>query len=144
VATFHFKVCLLPKCNFKNILMPGDLAMSQILESDDSSLKSSLDPSASNVVEIPENQPTEDSADYEADPADPDTIDPELINTPGLNPDADEDEDAEDEVDPELDPELPDPITPDVDLPEPDEVIREEIDSGVRDPQRISNPDAGI
>lgn len=108
-------------------------------------LKSSLDPTTTNVIETPEPQPAENSADYEADPADPDTIDPELINAPGLDP-AEEtgDEVDPDDVDPELDPEIPDPIKPDFDLPAPDDVIREEIDSGIREPNSISNPDAGI
>ncbi|HSH85966.1 MAG TPA: hypothetical protein VK958_01830 [Methylophilus sp.] len=95
----------------------------------DLSLKSSLDPSATNVVETPEQQPEETSADYEADPADPDTIDPELINAPDLEPE--EDEATEDGL--VLDPEILDPVEPDVDLPATDDVIVEEIDSGIRD-----------
>lgn len=105
------------------------------IESANNSLKSSLDPSTTNVLETPEPQPEEYSDDFEADPASPDTIDPELINAPGLNP---EDDDGEGQVAPE--PEIP---HPDAD-PEPDEVIREEIESGVRDRNSISNPDAGI
>jgi hypothetical protein len=108
-------------------------------------LKSSLDPTTTNVIETPEPQPAENSADYEADPADPDTIDPELINAPGLDPAEDTGDEGDlDDVDPELDPEVPDPIKPDFDLPAPDDVIREEIDAGIRDPNSISNPDAGI
>lgn len=110
------------------------------IESANNSLKSSLDPSTTNVLETPEPQPEEYSDDFEADPASPDTIDPELINAPGLNP---EDDDGEGQVAPESEPEIPDSSDPDGD-PEPDEVIREEIESGVRDRNSISNPDAGI
>ena len=102
------------------------------------SLKSSLDPSTTNVLETPESQPEEYSDDFEADPASPDTIDPELINAPGLNP---EDDDGEGQVAPESAPEIQE--QPEAN-PEPDEVIREEIESGVRDRNSISNPDAGI
>lgn len=91
------------------------------------SLKSSLDPSTTNVVETPEDEPAENSADYEADPSDPDTIDPELINAPGLDP---EDDDlAEEDADPDADipdSDVPDPLEPDFDLPKPDEAISEE------------------
>lgn len=103
-------------------------------------LKSSLDPSTTNVLETPEPQPDELSDEFEADPASPDTIDPELINAPGLNP---EDDDGEGQVAPEQAPETQEPSQPDADL-EPDDVIREEIESGVRDRNSISNPDAGI
>ncbi len=118
--------------------------MSQQLEveTDSHTLKSSLDPTVTNVIETPEVEPAEDSADYEADPADPSTIDPELINTPGLDPE--NEDDIEGEPDPGLDPDITDPEKPDSDLPTPDDVIREEIDSGIREPNRISNPDAGI
>lgn len=113
------------------------------LENTSHSLKSSLDPSATHALETPELQPEPYSDDFEADPTVPDPIDPELINTPGLNPE-DEDE-APGGADPGLDPEeLPDSIKPDAGYPAPDDLIKEEIDSGVRDRNRISNPDAGI
>ena len=113
------------------------------LENSSHSLKSSLDPSATNALETPEPQPEVYSDDFEADPSMPDPIDPELINTPGLNPE-DEDE-MPGGADPGLDPEeLPDSIKPDADHPAPDDVIREEIETGVRDRNSISNPDAGI
>ncbi|KQT38184.1 hypothetical protein [Methylophilus sp. Leaf414] len=91
------------------------------VSSADNSLKSSLDPSTTNVVETPEEEPAENSADYEADPADPDTIDPELINAPSL--DAEDDDLTEEEVDPDLDEDAGNPIEPDFDLPSPDEGI---------------------
>ncbi len=106
----------------------------------DNSLKSSLDPSATNVIETPEDESAENSADYEADPADPDTIDPELINAPGLDP---EDDDlAEEDAGPDAD--IADPVEPDFDLPAPDEAASEEVESGVRDPNNINSPGAGI
>ena len=120
-----------------NAMADQNLALGTDIESSHS-LKSSLDPSTTNVVETPEPQPEEYSDDFEVDPASPDTIDPELINTPGLNP---EDDDGEGQVAPESVPEIQE--QPDAD-PEPDEVIREEIESGVRDRNSISNPDAGI
>lgn len=105
----------------------------------DNSMKSSLDPSATNVIEVPEDQPEENSADYEADPADPDTIDPELImdpeliNAPGLDPEDDDlaqeeqqyEEQKEDEeaVNSDLDAELTDPDRADGDLSMQDESI---------------------
>lgn len=113
------------------------------LENISHSLKSSLDPSATHELETPELQPEEYADDFEADPSVPDPIDPELINTPGLNPE-DEDE-MPGGADPGLDPEeLPDSINPATYPPAPDDVIREEIESGVRDRNSISNPDAGI
>jgi hypothetical protein len=113
------------------------------LETNSNSLKSSLDPSVTNTIETPEPQPDEYSDDFEADPAVPDSIDPELINTPGLNPE--DEEETPGGADPGLDPEdLPDSVKPDADLPTPDDVIREEIVAGGRDRNSISNPDAGI
>lgn len=87
------------------------------LENSSHSLKSSLDPSTANEVGTFEPQPEEYSDDFEADPTYPDPIDPELINTPGLNPE--DEEEAPGGVDPGLDPEeLPDSVKPDVGLPE--------------------------
>jgi hypothetical protein len=109
--------------------------------STDNSLKSSLDPSTTNVIETPEEEPAETSADYEADPADPDTIDPELINAPGLDP---EDDDLAEEVDPDQEIDIPDPLEPDFDLPKPDEAVGQDNELAIPDRNTIRNPDAGI
>lgn len=71
----------------------------------------------------------------------PDPVpEPEAINAPGLDP---ADDDLDTEADVPLNPGLPATEKPAFD-PEIDQQIQEEIKSGVRDPNSISNPDAGI
>lgn len=84
------------------------------------SLKSSLDPTVSNVLDTPEEQPAEDSPDYEADPTDTDIIDPDLINHSIRKTD----ELKKNDHKPDSDDENSNLISPDFDLPTPDDVIR--------------------
>lgn len=113
------------------------------IEGNSLSLRRRFHPSTTSAQEPPETLLVEHSVDFAAIQNDPDILNPEVINTPGLQPDEDAEEDPEleeEDVDPELDPELPDPIKPDFDLPKPDEVSREEIDSGVQDSSKMGHP----
>jgi len=118
------------------------------IEGNSLSLRRRFHPSTTSAQEPPETLLVEHSVDFAAIQNDPDILNPEVINTPGLQPDEDpeegpelEEEEVDPELDPELpDPELPDPIKPDFDLPKPDEVSREEIDSGVQDRSKMGHP----
>lgn len=113
------------------------------IEGNSLSLRRRFHSSTTGAQEPAETLLVEHSVDFAAIQNDTDILNPEVINTPGLQPDEDPEEGPEleeEDVDPELDPELPDPIKPDFDLPKPDEVSREEIDSGVRDSSKMGHP----
>lgn len=65
-----------------------------------------------------------------------------LINVPGLDPESDDDQSENPE--PAVETIMPEQPSPDTDRQAPEEMVSAEIDAGVRERNRISNPDAGI